>query len=154
MQPPAFQWPSLEYLRNRPIRLSWARTTAAVPTSWNPILSVTPSPSLQPTTPTATCCGTRSKVCCVAFFFFLVMFFKFGIICWCFDRLTDGNIGDKFAMQTTGNGKVYVAQPLDWEQQSSYLLNISITDGHNTIYTQVSIRSFTLPLEWRVTVVI
>ena len=57
-------------------------------------------------------------------------------------------------MQTTGNGKVYVAQPLDWEQQSSYLLNISITDGHNTIYTQVSIRSFTLPLEWRVTVVI
>jgi hypothetical protein len=42
-------------------------------------------------------------------------------------------------MQTTGNGKVYVAQPLDWEQQSSYLLNISITDGHNTIYTQVSI---------------
>lgn len=40
-------------------------------------------------------------------------------------------------MQTTGNGKVYVAQPLDWEQQSSYLLNISITDGHNTIYTQV-----------------
>ncbi len=41
-------------------------------------------------------------------------------------------------MQTTGNGKVYVAQPLDWEEQSSYLLNISITDGHNTIYTQVS----------------
>lgn len=55
---------------------------------------------------------------------------------------TDGNIGDKFAMQTTGNGKVYVAQPLDWEQQSSYLLNISITDGHNIIYTQVSIFLF------------
>ncbi|XP_045031201.1 fat-like cadherin-related tumor suppressor homolog isoform X3 [Daphnia magna] len=54
-------------------------------------------------------------------------------------KIEDGNIGDKFAMQTTGNGKVYVAQPLDWEQQSSYLLNISITDGHNTIYTQLEI---------------
>lgn len=49
-------------------------------------------------------------------------------------------------MQTTGNGKVYVAQPLDWEQQSSYLLNISITDGHNTIYTQVSISRYSIKL--------
>lgn len=56
--------------------------------------------------------------------------------------MADGNIGDKFAMQTTGNGKVYVAQPLDWEQQSYYSLNISITDGCNTIYTQVLHISF------------
>lgn len=46
-------------------------------------------------------------------------------------------MGDKFALQTTGNGKVYVAQPLDWEERSFYSLNISITDGANTIYTQV-----------------
>lgn len=50
-------------------------------------------------------------------------------------------------MQTTGNGKVYVAQPLDWEQQSSYSLNISITDGHNTIYTQVSRAPLILPCQ-------
>lgn len=52
--------------------------------------------------------------------------------------LLGGNVGDKFAMQTTGTGKVYVAQPLDWEERSFYSLNISITDGVNTIYTQVS----------------
>ena len=63
----------------------------------------------------------------------------------------DGNIGDKFAMQTTGNGKVYVAQPLDWEEQSSYLLNISITDGHNTIYTQVSFPPFHSPVTAAIT---
>ena len=40
-------------------------------------------------------------------------------------------------MQTTGNGKVYVAQQLDWEDRAFYSLNISITDGVNTIYTQV-----------------
>ena len=48
----------------------------------------------------------------------------------------DGNIGDKFAIQPT-TGKVYVAQSLDWEQQVEYSLNISITDGPNTIFTQV-----------------
>ena len=41
-------------------------------------------------------------------------------------------------MQTTGNGKVYVAQPLDWEEKAFYSLNISITDGVNTIYTLVN----------------
>ena len=40
-------------------------------------------------------------------------------------------------MQTTGTGKVFVAQPLDWEEQSFYSLNISISDGVNAIYTQV-----------------
>lgn len=42
-------------------------------------------------------------------------------------------------MQTTGNGKVFVAQPLDWEEQPFYSLNISISDGVNTIYTQVRV---------------
>ena len=44
-------------------------------------------------------------------------------------------------MQTTGNGKVYVAQQLDWEDRSFYSLNISITDGVNTIYTQVRLNN-------------
>ena len=51
---------------------------------------------------------------------------------------SDGNEGDKFAIHST-LGKVYVAQKLDWEERSEYSLNISVTDGHNKVFTKVTL---------------
>lgn len=40
------------------------------------------------------------------------------------------------------DGVVQVAGKLDYESKSQYNLNISVTDGYNTVYTGVSVYSY------------
>lgn len=48
----------------------------------------------------------------------------------------DGDPKDEFYIGRD-NGNILLARQLDWELQNEYALNISVTDGVHTVYTQV-----------------
>lgn len=53
-----------------------------------------------------------------------------------FSLISDGNENNDFFIGSE-NGNVHLAKKLLWEKKSSYVLNISVTDGVHQVYTQV-----------------
>ncbi|GLV44546.1 kugelei [Carabus blaptoides fortunei] len=53
-------------------------------------------------------------------------------------NIIDGDSRDEFYIGRD-NGNILLARQLDWELQNEYLLNISVTDGVNVVYTQLNV---------------